>query len=72
MPTCIATGCDKQVRSGSRCEMHRAEFLYEGVDDPAGLLKDQENDWVVSQQGLDGDAEGQSTLDGGISKEASR
>lgn len=32
MAECATTGCTTQVRNYGRCEMHRAEHLYEATD----------------------------------------
>lgn len=73
MAECIATGCTKQVRTGARCPMCRAEHLFEATEFDDDLEADAEDDWVVVQNGVGGEAAtGQTTLSGGIDKEESR
>ena len=63
MPEC--RDCGEDIRTGSRCQQHALEHQH-------GTLEERKDEWTVEQQGIDGDAEGQTTVDGGIAKEESR
>jgi len=62
--TCERCGSPCQGRRCQACEMQAANTTLHGT--PSDHDADQDDEWTVEQQGIDGGPRGQATLDGGI------
>lgn len=63
--TCADCGAACQGKYCSTCEQIRLNEKLHGDS-----VDGDDQDWEITQTGLDGDAEGQATLDGAIAKPA--